>query len=176
MNDTKKWQEEFRAYIGGLLLLREDYRGIMEYIDEVPTIEPEPSTGKQEILDYLDTVLHPIISPEHWDVYSELHDMISTLPSSEPKLGKKDMPEQGDSSKFGVITGETCAYWDRESNICALHRPSAQPEISRIEQELHGKTPEEQYEFLYWLLLKFGLAYTDSRLAVIEWLRGERNE
>lgn len=54
--------------------------------------------------------------------------------------------------------------------------PSAEPEISRIEQELHGKTPEEQYEFLYWLLLKFGLAYTDSRLAVIEWLRGERNE
>lgn len=23
---------------------------------------------------------------------------------------------------------ETCVYWDRESNICALHRPSAQPE------------------------------------------------
>lgn len=41
MDDIKKWQEEFRAYIGGLLLLREDYRGIMEYIDEVPTIEPE---------------------------------------------------------------------------------------------------------------------------------------
>lgn len=50
---------------------------------------------------------------------------------------------------------------------------SRQPEISRIEQELHGKTPEEQYEFLYWLLLKFGPTYTDSRLAVIEWLRGE---
>ena len=54
--------------------------------------------------------------------------------------------------------------------------PPAQPKISRIEQELHGKTPEEQYEFLYWLLLKFGLSYTDSRLAVVEWLRGERNE
>lgn len=54
--------------------------------------------------------------------------------------------------------------------------PSAQPEISRIEQELHGKTPEEQYEFLYWLLLKFGLTYTDSRLAVVEWLRGEKED
>ena len=54
--------------------------------------------------------------------------------------------------------------------------PSAQPEISRIEQELHGKTPEEQYEFLYWLLLKFGLAYTDSKLAVVEWLRGEKED
>lgn len=53
--------------------------------------------------------------------------------------------------------------------------PTAQPELSRIEQELHGKSPEEQYEFLYWLLLKFGLTYTDSRLAVIEWLRGEQD-
>ena len=53
---------------------------------------------------------------------------------------------------------------------------SAQPKISRIEQELHGKTPEEQYDFIYWLLLKFGLAYTDSRLAVVEWLRGEKED
>lgn len=45
--------------------------------------------------------------------------------------------------------------------------------ISRIEQVLHGKTPEEQYEFLYWLLFKFALAYTDSRLAIIDWLKGD---
>ena len=38
------------------------------------------------ILEYLNTVLHPIISPEHWNVYSELHDMISALPSAEPDL------------------------------------------------------------------------------------------
>lgn len=48
------------------------------------------------------------------------------------------------------------------------------PELktSRIEKELHGKTPEEQYDFIYWLLLKFGLGYTDSRLAILEWLKG----
>lgn len=145
-------------------------------LEDLPPAQQEQPSEIQDIFNYLDTVLHPIISPEHWDVYSDLHDMISTIPSSEPKLGKKDMPDQGDSAKFGVITGETCAYWDSESNICALHSPSAQPEITRIEQELHGKTPEEQYEFLYWLLLKYGLTYTDSRLAVIEWLRGEQDE
>lgn len=26
---------------------------------------------------------------------------------------------------------ETCAYWDGESNFCALHRPSAQPKRSQ---------------------------------------------
>ena len=54
--------------------------------------------------------------------------------------------------------------------------PAAEPKISRIEQELHGKTPKEQYEFLYWLLFKNALTYTDSRLAVIEWLKGKKDE
>ena len=39
---------------------------------------------KQEVLDYLDNVLHPIVSPDNWNVYSELHDMIEELPSAEP--------------------------------------------------------------------------------------------
>ena len=38
---------------------------------------------------------------------SDAYNLICQLPSAEP---------------------ETCAYWDRESNFCALHRPSAQPE------------------------------------------------
>lgn len=39
---------------------------------------------KQEILDYLDNVLHPIVSPDNWNVYSELYDMIEELSSAEP--------------------------------------------------------------------------------------------
>lgn len=38
---------------------------------------------KQEILDYLDNVLHTIVSPDNWNVYSELYDMIEELPSAE---------------------------------------------------------------------------------------------
>lgn len=45
-------------------------------------------TTKQEILDYLDNVLHPIVSPDNWDVYANLYDMIEELPSAEPKRGK----------------------------------------------------------------------------------------
>lgn len=43
----------------------------------------ENSFEIQDILDYLDAVLHPIVSPEYWNVYSELYDMISMLPSAE---------------------------------------------------------------------------------------------
>ena len=50
---------------------------------QLPSEQSEQSSEIQGILDYLDTVLHPIVSPEHWDVYSELHDMISRLLSAQ---------------------------------------------------------------------------------------------
>lgn len=57
-------------------------------------------------------------------------------------------------------------------------QPSAEPEMSRIERELHGKTPEEQYDFIYWLLFKSfeATAYSNSRLAIIDWLKGEEDD
>lgn len=80
--------------------------------------------------------------------------------------------EAEDIDMYGVSIPEG---FDGERAVKALRElPSAEPEISRIERELHGKTPEEQYDFIYWLLLKFGLGYTDSRLAIIEWLRGDK--
>ena len=54
--------------------------------EEPPFAQPEQSLEIQGILDYLDTVLHPIISPEHWNVYSELYDMISMLPFAQPEI------------------------------------------------------------------------------------------
>lgn len=52
--------------------------------------QPEQPTEVQDILQYLDEYLHPIVSPEHWSVYSKLYDMISMLPSTqlEQKKGK----------------------------------------------------------------------------------------
>lgn len=40
----------------------------------------EEAMTKQEILGYLDDVLHPMVSPDNWYVYSDLHDMIEELP------------------------------------------------------------------------------------------------
>ena len=50
-----------------------------------------------------------------------------------------------------------------------------QPDTSKIENILHGKSAEEQYDFLWWLMQDYGMQFTDTRMAVIEWLRGERN-
>ena len=47
----------------------------------------EKAMTKQEILGYLDNVLHPIVTPDNWYVYAELHDMIEELPFEEPVCG-----------------------------------------------------------------------------------------
>ena len=46
---------------------------------------------------------------------------------------------------------------------------------SRLVAEIEGKTPEETYDFLSWLMVDYGLRFTDTRQAVIEWLRGEQD-
>lgn len=85
----------------------------------------------------------------------------------------KEPPKVPDTWSDESAIGER-EQWEKD--VKALNSlPPAQPEISRIEQKLRGKTPEEQYEFLYWLLFEFALTYTDSRLAVIEWLRGNKD-
>ena len=35
-----KWKEDFKDFVEGLDMPRDDYKGIMEYIDEVPSAEP----------------------------------------------------------------------------------------------------------------------------------------
>lgn len=45
---------------------------------------------------------------------------------------------------------------------------------SRIERVLSGKTPEEQYDILYWLMMEYGKGHSNSMLARIEWLKGEK--
>lgn len=61
------------------------YAPMIKGLKDLPSAQPEQSSEIQDILDYLDTVLHPIVSPENWNVYAELHDMISMLPSAQTK-------------------------------------------------------------------------------------------
>lgn len=38
---VSEWQKDFREYMGMLNIPRDDYNGIMEYINEVPSAQPE---------------------------------------------------------------------------------------------------------------------------------------
>ena len=65
-----------------------NYEDAVAEIENLSSAKPEQSTGVKDILRYLDEYLHPIVSPEHWSVYSVLYDMVSTLPSANPEIDK----------------------------------------------------------------------------------------
>ena len=38
----EEWKDDFKGYVNALNIPRDDYNGIMEYIDELPSAQPEP--------------------------------------------------------------------------------------------------------------------------------------
>lgn len=52
-----EWKKEFREYVDSLDITRDDWKGIIEYIDELPSIQPERKKGewiKHENADIVD--------------------------------------------------------------------------------------------------------------------------
>jgi hypothetical protein len=45
--------------------------------------------------------------------------------------------------------------------------------MTRLEMEIRGKSPEEQYEFIRWLFYDYSSWFTSSSVAIIEWLSQE---
>lgn len=64
--------------------------------------------------------------------------------------------------------------WTAAACMVIYELPSAQ-RVNRLEMETDGKSPEDVYDFLYWLMFDYARAFTDSRAAVIAWLKGEND-
>ena len=92
-----------------ILVFDRDRKKALNMAIEALKAQPETSTEIQEILNYLDTTLHPIVSPDNWYVYAELHDMVSMLPSAQSKHDQNTMLKQPNQNTLCVKTGETCA-------------------------------------------------------------------
>ena len=54
--------------------------------------------------------------------------------------------------------------------------PTADPVKNKLQCAIDGKTEEEIYDFLSWLMFEYAKQYTDSRNAVIQWLREDDTE
>lgn len=67
-----------------------------------PAVQSKQSTEVQDILQYLNEYLHPIVSPENWSIYSELYDKISMLLPTHPEIIKcKDCKYSDPNGKYG---------------------------------------------------------------------------
>ena len=88
MNDliSRQWLVECIEAGRTLFESERNYNFMIHLVRDIaPSAQQEQSTKIQEILEYLDTTLHPIVSPDNWNVYAELHDMVSSLSSAQPE-------------------------------------------------------------------------------------------
>ena len=88
-----EWKKDFKEYVNALSIPRDDYKGIMEYIDELPVASQEPceeAISRQDALD----ALHMCLSTNSYDddatgdsyiCYEEAEYEIEKLPSVQPK-------------------------------------------------------------------------------------------
>ena len=122
MNDIISRQEAIKA-------LTEAYEDIdAEFVlQKVPLVQVDLSFKIHDIIYYLNAVLHPIVSPDHWYVYSELHDMVFGLlpvrPLPEP-YKESGRTENDTKSMAGV------SDWIRREdalNALSLTKENAQP-------------------------------------------------
>ena len=82
----------------------DDYEEMLTMaLEELCPVRLETQPEIDEILNYLDTVLHPLVSPEHWDVYATLYDMILLLHFKQPQ--------------------RTGRWIDGKCNKCGTHAP-----------------------------------------------------
>lgn len=58
----------------------------------------------------------------------------------------------------------------------AIQAMTIEPVKNKLQRAVDGKTEEEMYDFLDWLMHKYANQYTDSRSAVIKWLKEDDAE
>lgn len=58
---------------------------------------------KQDILEYIDFELHPIISPDYYDVYCTLHDMVEKCDINKNIINKQKIIDELRTYKFDTI-------------------------------------------------------------------------
>lgn len=105
-----------------------DKAQIIGVLEEVPSAQPERLTDDdfETIRIHLNAYKEKLCNQQRWgeaEEYQRIIDRFMAFASARP---------------------ETCAYWDRESNICALHRPSAQPETAKRTAESVQNVPKDE--------------------------------
>ena len=130
----------------------------LETISALPSAQPEPSIEVKDILDFLDTELHPVISPERWDIYSNLYDMVAGLSLAQPEQKwtpcSKQLPDEDTDV---LVTVHFKGLKQRHKNGWNDHiKPSYYVEVaSLLDDDWHSysdeyKVARSRHEVIAW--------------------------
>lgn len=93
-----EWKEDFKGYINSLSMPRDDYKGIMEYIDELPV------TSKQKTGHWIPVKFRPLTDEEQ----KEYPDYCYMADSQMPDDGEEILI----STKYGRVEKDECGFDD----------------------------------------------------------------
>lgn len=98
LKELSEWKADFKGYINALNIPKDDYDGILEYIDEVPTAEQEDpdinvgntdAISRTQAIDALETV--KTVKAENGELYIakiNAQMKLDTLPPAQPERKK----------------------------------------------------------------------------------------
>ena len=106
------WKNDFRAFVNSLNLSRDDYKTMMEYIDELPAVQPDHvadigkkvsiSCGHEDDLISRQVTINVvgdwIYNPEDLRYHK---DVINSIPAAQPE----------------IIRCKDCKHWDTEWSV-----------------------------------------------------------
>ena len=78
-----EWKNDFKEYVNALDISRDDYKGIMAYIDELPSVQPEPfedAVRRADVVDMLE--MYPFVE---YSEYETAREVVMRLPSAQPE-------------------------------------------------------------------------------------------
>lgn len=123
----QEWQRDFREYVEQLDLLRDDYRGIMEYINEVSSLYNSctDAISRRAAVDALANYIHNVdkvystgeLSAD--DCKDAAHSILKDLPSAQPQRMRGrwiDAHRYGWSGAYWFIKCGNCGYERRDDN------------------------------------------------------------
>ncbi len=78
-DDIKDTVYDNTSEVNAVLRCNKEFKNALKALPLITPKQPGWTTDVNDILAYLDGVVHPLVSPENWNVYSELYDMVSGL-------------------------------------------------------------------------------------------------
>lgn len=121
------WKEDFKGFVNSLDMPRDDYKGIMEYIDELPSVQPDvPDTNVGDLIsrqDAIDSVqgIGRLATLQDNDVVirmSAVEHILFNLPSAQEIIRCKDCRHNGSYDTDCPISwpkdeDDFCSYSER---------------------------------------------------------------
>ena len=190
-----EWKKEFREYVDSLDIARDDWKGIIEYIDELPSAEPDTTThdsipaktgkndgdrtsgdciSRQQAIDALKEKVFHNLSDEFYGAMQVLDELPSAQPDPcEDAVSRKAVLSMIDTYMNKSVELHYLPTSDGIKKLISI-LPSAQPDIIRC-KDCEYLCNEDGLRGMCWHINGFGTDIKDKYNSFCSWAEGRED-